>query len=56
MDGGGGGVYKTEKEELEESHSLQSSHFFQPTESGGGYESWILSSKSDTGHSLHTSE
>lgn len=34
--GGGGGVYKTEEEELEESHSLQSSHFFQPTESGVG--------------------
>lgn len=36
MDGGGGGVYKTEKEELEESHSLQSTHSFQSTESGGG--------------------
>lgn len=34
MVGGGGGVCKTEEEELEESHSLQSSHFFQPTESG----------------------
>lgn len=56
MVGGGGGVYKTEKEELEESHSLQSSHFFQPTESGGDYESRILSSKSDTGHNLYTSE
>lgn len=28
LNGGGGGVYKTEKEELEESHSLQSSHSF----------------------------
>lgn len=56
MDGGGGGVYKTEKEELEESHSLQSSHSFQPTESGGGYESRILSCKSDAGHNFHTSE
>lgn len=42
MDRGGGGAYKTEKEALEESHSLQSFHSFQPTEFGGGYKSRIL--------------
>lgn len=55
MVGGGGGVYNRRGRARRESQSAKFS-LLPAYRVGGGCESRILSSKSDTGHNLYTSE